>query len=317
MVAEPLDLSIVIVNWNVCRWLRECLVSLRDGSRLAPEHCEIIVVDNASEDGSVEMLRTEFGEVRLIASDDNLGFAEGCQRGYDISRGRFVLMLNPDTVVLDGAIDTMLGEMEAHPDAGIIGSRLVNTDGSFQRACGGALASLRNVAWNFLFLNRLLPPSLSPAPLFLENDPPGLFEIGWVSGAAMLLRREAIGPRVFDPAFFMFGEDMDLCARVARGGWKVLYSAHHTIVHHHGRSLDKQLSPEVLATLHKGPRTFFRKTHGPLAVLAYDLIFLVGYLTRWIAFGLLARIKGGEYSASANFSRQYVGILLRLLWARS
>lgn len=315
---EPLDLSVIVVNWNVCELLRECLLSIRRETRLAPERYEIIVVDNASQDGSVDMLRADFPDITLIASDQNLGFAEGCRRGYEGCRGRCVLLLNPDTIVLNGAIDLMMAEMGQHADAGIIGSRLVNSDSSFQRACGGALPSLRNVAWNYLFLNRVLPTRLSPAPLFLEHDPQGLFEIGWVSGAAMLCRRAAIGDRLFDPAYFMFGEDMDLCDRVSRSGWRVLYSAHHTIIHHHRRSLERQPSMEVLATLHKGPRTFFCKTHSRSAAFAYDLIILVGFLVRWPVFRLLACLKPGHgYDRSANTSRQYIGIMLRLVWARS
>jgi GT2 family glycosyltransferase len=318
-VAAPsaLDLSVIIVNWNVCELLRECLLSVRRSLRLARERYEVIVVDNASADGSVDMLRAEFPDVRLIASDANLGFGRGCQVGYECSRGLNVLLLNPDTIVLGGAIDAMLGAMAQHPEAAVIGPRLLNSDGSFQRASAGAFPSLRNVAWNYLFLHRLLPARLAPAPLFLDRDPGALIEIDWVSGAAMLLRREAVGEQIFDPAFFMFGEDMDLCDRLRRRGSKVLYCGQASIVHHHGRSLAQQSSLEVLATMHRGPRLLFRKRYRPAAAIAYDLVLLVGFLIRWPMFALLARLEPGRgFDGLSRFARRYVGVMLRLPWAR-
>lgn len=317
-MTQSAELSIIIVNWNVRDLVRECLRSVFRTTRLARERYEVIVVDNASQDGSVEMLRAEFGDdIRLIAADGNLGFVEGNQRGYEVSSGRYVLLLNPDTVATDGAIDGMLRDLEARPDVAVIGARLANSDGSFQRACGGALPSTWNVAAHHLLFGRLLPARIAPPPLFLLNDPPGLFEIGWVSGAAMLLRREALGPRIFDPEFFMFGEDMDLCRRMARNGWKVLYASDCTIIHHHRQSFERQSSSEVLATLHTGPRSFFAQSHGSFSVLLYDLIFLAGYLLRWPAYRALSVLRPGRgHDARAQFSRLYVRIVLRSLRRR-
>lgn len=313
-MAEDLDLSIIIVNWNVRDLLRDCLQSLRREMRLPRDRYETIVVDNASADGSVEMLRSEFPDVQLIVSDANLGFAGGCEAGYAIARGRRILLLNPDTVVLDQAIDRMMAEMDARPDAGVIGSRLLNSDGSFQRAAGGAFPSLANVAWNYLFLDRLLPFRRAPSPVFMRDDDPGVIDIDWVSGAAMLIRREVIGERIFDPHYFMFGEDMDLCDRVRRAGWRVLYSGRQSIVHHHGRSFSAQSSLEVLANVYKGPRRFFQLRHPPAAVLVYDVVVLTGYLIRWPLFRLLAMAKpGGSYDEMARFSRRYVWIMFQLM----
>lgn len=305
-------LSIVVVNWNVRDLLRDCLRSVLREMRLPPDAYELIVVDNASADGSVEMLRAEFPDIVLIASPDNNGFARGCQIGYEQARGEFVLLLNPDTVVLDSAIDAMLIEMGRDLKLGIVGSRLLNSDGSFQRATGGSFPTLRNLAWNYLFLGRVLPARWAPPALFVDGDPRGLRPIEWVSGASLLFRRSAVGETIFDPAFFMFGEDMALCDRVARGGWRVRLSADTAIVHHHGKSFAKQSDVAVLATVHKGPRGFFRRSRGPVAAFAYDAILFAGYLVRWPLFALAARFKPGRgHDEMARFSRRYVATMLR------
>lgn len=313
-MSDELLLSIIIVNWNVRELLRDCIASIRRETRLPRSQYEIIVVDNASADGSVEMLRSAYPDVSTIASPVNSGFAAGCNTGYAASRGRFVLLLNPDTVVVDGAVDKMLEEMQRRPRAGILGARLVDERGDFQRASGGALPSLANVAWNYLFLKYLLPRAWAPAPLFFEDDPRNLSRAGWVSGAAMLLRREAAGAKIFDEAFFLFGEDMDVCDRFRREGWEVLYTGEITVVHYHGRSYQKQSSMDVLATAIKGPRKFFRKKYSRPAVFLYDLILLAGYLARWPLFRLISFIRPGRgYAELASFSRRYIFVVLALL----
>lgn len=300
-------LSVIVVNWNVRDLLRRCLLSVKREMLLPAADYELIVVDNDSGDGSAAMLRAEFPEVRLIESGANLGFGAGCNLGYRASRGRFVLLLNPDTEVIEHAVDGLLETMLGRPRAAILAPRLVNPDRSFQTASGGAFPTLRNVAWNYLFLKNVLPARLAPATLFLEGDPQGLLPTDWVSGASMLMRREATGEQVFDESFFMFGEDIDVCDRVRSAGWEVLYTSRHSIVHHHGRSFDQQLSLDVLATAHGGPRRAFGKRRGALSMLVYDAIFLAGYLARWPLFWLLSVVRPGRgYEARSRFSRNYL-----------
>jgi GT2 family glycosyltransferase len=264
------------------------------------------------------MVEAEFPQVRLIASADNLGFADGCQAGYDISSGKLVLLLNPDTVVLDHAIDSMVALMDKRPDVAILGSRLLNSDGSFQRASGGAYPRLSNVAWNYFFLGKLLPKSWAPEPLFLDGDPPGIREIEWVSGASLMFRRSAVGKRIFDPAFFMFGEDMDLCDRMRRAGWKVLYSAEQSIVHHHGSSFAKQSERAVLATVYKGPRSFFARNHNRFELFLYDAILFLGYGLRWVAASALALVsRSRDHAEQARFSRDFVRSMMRVRLAEA
>ncbi len=315
-MAAPPALAIVIVNWNVRALLAACLDSLAADPECAG--WDVIVVDNASTDGSAAMVRSAFPWVRLIESPTNLGFADGCQAGWDASSSPFVLLLNPDTEVPVGAIGRMLADLSARPRAAILGSRLAAADGRLQRSAGGAFPTLRNIAWNYLFLDRLLPRRWAPPAVFIESDPDDVRQIDWVSGAAMLLRRDAVGPHIFDPEYFMFGEDMALCDRVRREGWHVLYSGRQTVLHHHGQSYQKQSSIEVLVTIYRGPRTFFRGTHGAVAAVAYDAVLLLGYLMRWMLGCLLNLVRPGRgYDEMARFSRSFVGIILRSALSRA
>lgn len=304
-------LAIIVVNWNVRELLADCLRSVKQNTALPSQDYEVIVIDNASADDSAQMVARDFPDVTLIEAGSNLGFAPGCQLGYDRTDAPFVLLLNPDTVVHRGAIDRMLETMEGDPSIGILGSRLLNTDGTFQRAAGGAFPTLTNLLCNYMFIGRILPGALKPEPVYIDQDTADLRDIEWVSGASLMFRREAVGPQIFSPEFFMFGEDMDLCRRVAENGWRVVFSGRQTITHHHGRSFSKQPSMEVIGTVFKGPRAFFQRDRGRLACLAYDAILFVGYSIRMAAFGLLALVTGDEqYRTMTRFCRRYLRAMI-------
>jgi len=310
LVTPTPRLSIIIVNWNVRDLLRACLCSV--ARETTATSYELIVVDNASADGSVEMLRADFPDVRLIASPTNLGFARGCELGYREAVGDLVLLLNPDTDVLEGAIDHMVAHFAREPRLGILGGHLRNGDGSFQRATGGAFPTIANLLWNYALLDRLLPDRAAPPPLYLRTPPESTESIDWVSGASLMFRREAVGPMLFDPEIFMFGEDMELCHRVHAAGWGVKVAGDARIIHYHGQSFRQQEAAAVLGSIYKGPRLFFRRHHGPVATLVYDAILLAGYLARWPAFAIAERLRPGRgYGELARFSRRYLLAMLR------
>ena len=311
---EGLLLSIIIVNWNVRESLRDCLSSIEKEMLLPRGRYEVVVWDNASADGSAGMVREEFPAVRLTEYHENIGFGRANNRARETCSGEYILLLNPDTVVLDHALDTMLKVMDENPGIGALGCTLLNSDGSFQRVTGGAFPSISNVAWNYLFLNRLLPSCVAPAPLFLEKPTGKLTDLDWVSGAVMLLRRSAIEyGTIFDESYFMFGEDMDLC-RVVRGrGWRVACTDSARIIHHHGMSYSKQTQIDILASAVKGPRQFFLKSHGWFACLLYDAALLAGYLIRWPGFRVMSWLRPGRgYDAMSAASRRYAHIVFRL-----
>jgi hypothetical protein len=312
----PPLLSVIVVNWRVPGLLRACLHSLQAEMLLPARDWELVVVDNASGDGSVEMMRREFPSATLIANPENVGFGRANSQAFPICQGRFLLLLNPDTVVLDHAVDRMVALMEERPDVGAIGCRLLNTDGSFQRWTGGNRPDLPNVMAHFLLAYKVLPAALLPPPLYLECDPGHDLEVGWVSGACMLLRRESLGDRLFDERYFLYGEDLDLCDRIVRAGWKVLYTPRAQVVHHEGRSLEQQ-SGEVQLSKLRGLRTYFAARNGRRALLAYDASVASGFVARALVHHLVAALGLGDVTpARAERSRCYAREALRTLWRR-
>ncbi len=312
MNARP-DLSVIVVNWNVRDLLRDCLASVRNQSTLAPECYEVIVVDNASHDGSAAMVREEFPDILLISNATNVGFGAANNQGYLIARGRFVLLLNPDTLMLPGAMDTLLSRIEERRDAAVIGSRLLNRDRSLQKWTGGSFPTLWNIATHYLFLDLLLPAGLRPKPLYLVEDLAVETPVDWVSGACLILRREALGERIFDPAFFMYGEDMELCHRVKAAGHEVLYCPEATIIHFQGESMKQQQGDILLSSL-KGPRQFFQLTRSATDVRIMDILTLAGFGLRALLYlaASLAKRKSAMRD-KARSSYQYFCIALKLM----
>jgi hypothetical protein len=250
------------------------------------------------------MVAAEFPEARLIPNHENVGFGRANNQAFLASRGRYVLLLNPDTVVLDHAADHMVATMQADPRIGALGCSLLNTDGSFQRWTGGNSPRLFNVFCHFLLLYRLLPKAILPPPLYLESEPSRDVEVGWVSGACLLLRREALRTMIFDERFFMYGEDVELCERLRLGEWKVVYTPAARIIHHQGRSLAQQ-TVEVQHSKMRGLRVVFAMRNSPALMPAYDLVLLVGFFVRSVGFAVAAAIRPGRgYSERGAVSRR-------------
>ena len=315
-MTSPVTLSVIIVNWNVRDVLRDCLHSLHEQMLMPPGAWEVIVADNDSKDGSVEMMRKEFPAAVLLANRENLGFAKANNQAFRICRGQYVLLLNPDTVVLDHAVDRMLEMMEARRDMAALGCRLLNADGSIQPWTGGYPPSLPNVICHFLFVNKLLPAKILPRPLYLQSEPAQDLEVGWVSGACMLLRKEALGETIFDERFFLYGEDLDLCDRLVAAGWKVVYTPRAQIVHLDGRSLEGQ-SSEIQVSKLRNLRKLFAARHGRVSLLLYDVVVAAGFLIRFLAFGVAALLRPGRgYEARAAKSRQFQAEAFRALMSR-
>lgn len=278
-----IDVSIVIVNWKVRDMLRQCLASLDADAGLPRDRLQVIVVDNDSRDGSVDMVAAEFPRVTLLANADNPGFGRANNQALALCTGRYLLLLNPDTVVLDGAVRRLMERMDAAPAVAAMGCRLLNADGSLQRWTGGAFPRLANVATHYLFLDRVLPRPLRPKPLYLDHDADADVEVDWVSGACMMLRVSQLGGRLFDPAFFMYGEDMELCHRLKLSGHRVVYSPAASIIHYQGASMKQQTGDVLLSSL-KGPRQFYRQTRGERALRWFDSLTVSGFALRFCLY---------------------------------
>jgi GT2 family glycosyltransferase len=245
-MASPVDLSVCLVSWNVWKDLRACLLSLRDNPGLRRQ---TIVVDNASADETVPRLRAEFPEVEVIANADNRGFAAASNQALAAATGRYLMLLNPDTVVPPQGLEELVTFADQHPEAGIIGPQLRYPDGSLQYSARHfptlAAALFRNTP-----LGRLFPKARAvQAYLMTDWDHSEVREVDWVSGAAMLIRREAyeqLGP--LDERFYWGSEDVDYCWRAHKAGWQVLYTPTPRIVHAVGRSTDQAVRRTIVNT---------------------------------------------------------------------
>jgi GT2 family glycosyltransferase len=297
------DLSVVIVNWNVCELLRRCLHSLLDLAipeehspgiwRLAtPKQApgalllEVLVVDSASSDDSVAMVKSEFPQVRLYPSDTNLGYTGGNNLGLCESRGQYVLLLNPDTEVLADALATLVRYMDAHPDVGVIGPQLLWPNGSVQ-ASRRRFPTLTTAFIESTFLQKWFPhhPALRRYYV-LDRADDAISEVDWVTGACLLVRRavvEQVG--LLDDGYFMYSEELDWQKRMSAAGWRVVYLPTAQVVHHEGRS-----SEQVGALRHvrfgRSKVRYYLKHYGPIAGRVVRVWLLLNYAYEWIVEAL-------------------------------
>ena len=262
-----LDLSIIIVSWNVRDMLAACLDSLQraqlsfDGADEGLPSAEIIVVDSASSDGSVDMLRESYPTVQLLPQAQNLGFSRCNNIGLAWARGRFILLLNPDTEVQPGAIGALLDYLHENPDAGIIGPHTLNSDGSHQstrRRFPNLLTGIFESTW----LAGFAPARVERDYRLLDTEDSGVLDVDWAQGSALLLRREvycAIGG--LDEGYTMYYEELDYCRRAKQAGWRVVYHGGAFITHHGGQSSEQAVSLTQLH-FHTSKLRYFRKYHG-------------------------------------------------------
>lgn len=254
----PVDLSVVILNWNACDFLVDALRSIQ--SQPWQRAIEVIVVDNNSQiDSSVETVRRDFPDITLIAHDKNIGFARGNNLGFEHARGRHILFLNPDTIVHDGALDVLTEWMDTHPDVGACGPKLLNIDGSLQPSCR-AFPSVGAGFFRNTFLGRMFPNNpWTRAYLMQGFSHDKEADVDWLSGSALLVRREAfekIGG--WDGDYFMYCEDVDLCFRLKEHGWRRMYVPSTTITHRIGGSSD-WAQGAMIRQHHGSMLLFFRK----------------------------------------------------------
>lgn len=260
-----MDLSVIIVSWNVRDLLRACLRSVRQDLSQSSRSGEIIVVDNASGDGTVEMVRVEFPDVRLIANRENAGFTRGNNQALAQSQGRYLFLLNPDTELHPGALCALAEYAQAHPRAGIIGPRLVYGDGSAQSSrrrfptfATSLLESTKLQQW--FPRNRVLTRYY-----MLDTSDDATMPVDWINGSAMFVRREVydqVGG--FDEGFFMYSEELDWCYRARQVGWEIVYLPAAQVTHHEARSSDQVVAQRDIY-FHSSKIRFFRKYHGASA----------------------------------------------------
>lgn len=232
-------LSVIIVTYNSAGELPACLSSIP--SQVAGGRVETIVVDNASQDGTADFVRREFPAVKVVEAGGNLGFSKANNLGFELCSGEYILFLNPDTILNQEALDHCLGRISRESEIGIISPRLALADGTLDLACRRSIPTTWDGVTRASGLSRWFPH----VPLFAGYNLTHLperetYPVGSVNGAFMLIpRRVLIRIGVFDEQFFMYAEDLDLCLRCTRAGYKVVYDGRHSIVHLKGQSSSK------------------------------------------------------------------------------
>ena len=264
-----IDLSIIIVSWNAKKYLVECLQSIRATAQgLA---YEVVVVDNASSDGSPEAVKQDFPGVWLIETGANLGFARANNLGVGRARGRYCAFVNSDVVVLPGCFQALLAFMDAHPEVGLAGPRLLNSDRTFQPSCRAFPTLGRHLA-RALFLNRSL------ADASYQGNTARPVEV--LAGSFWIARREAVeAVGKLDEQFFFYAEDLDWCRRFRQGGWSVVFFPGAQSIHYGGGSSSGEPTRFSLEW-QKASLQLWRKHYGRVITAAYLVITLLHNLLR-------------------------------------
>lgn len=258
-------LSVIIVNYNVKFYLEQCLESVRRASNGL--QTEVFVVDNLSSDGSVAYLRERFPEVIFVVNRENVGFARANNQAIRMSKGRYVLLLNPDTIITEYTLLDFVTFMEEHPEAGGAGAYMLRTDGTFAPESRRGLPTPFVAFCKMSGLASLFPRSRVFGRYYMRYlDENEVNEIEVISGACMLLRRETLDKvGLLDEDFFMYGEDIDLSYRILKGGYKNYYLPT-CMLHYKGESTEKS-SFRYTYTFYQAMRLFFRKNYAHYSFL--------------------------------------------------
>ena len=256
------DMSVVLVCWNNRDYLEPCLASLYSAGLRSS--FDVVVVDNGSTDGSQAMLRERFPQVKLVQNDHNVGLGRASNQGIEATGGRYVLLLNNDTLVNGYSLDGMVGFLDDNPQAGAVGGRLLNADGSLQ-ACYNRFPSLRD---EFLVATRLGELFQEGYPAIMDGNE--VRSVDWLGSACLMLRRAALDQvGLLDEQYFIYGDEADLQYRLVRAGWPIYYLPHATTIHYGGRSLDRWRRRKMV---YRGKMLFFRKNYGRLPTAGLRLM---------------------------------------------
>ena len=300
------DITVSIVSYNTRELLQACLRSLKERVDAGEVSLEIVVADNGSTDGSIEMMRTEFPAVRLIETGGNIGYGRANNAALADARGRYVFILNSDTEIEPGALGAMRDFLDAHPEAGAAGAQLILPDGSIQPSCA-ADPTLGSVFWEQTYLYKLFPRNKVTggyAMTYWDYKTPRAVE--QVCGACLMVRRslyEQIGG--FDPHYFMYFEDTDLCYRIRRTGTQIWFLPEAKINHVLGGSSEGSwhTRARMIASYNKSRYYFFTRTEGPTRGRLLKVAVLLGAGLRVPAWSLLALTGRAGWREQAHIWR--------------
>lgn len=267
-----MDLSIVIVNYQTFELTKNTIDSIFEHDY--PFSYEIFVVDNASKDDSLAKLQDYFKDsVKFIASAENNGFAAGNNQALRVATGKYVLLLNSDTIVWENTLENIYNYMEKHTDVGATGCRVLLENGELDKACKRSFPNVKNSFFRLFHI----PTNSKDNDYNLDNLPDGeIYEIDCLTGAFMFMRAEALNEAGFlDETFFMYGEDIDLCYRIKKAGWKIVYYGESKITHLKGASSKKQKS-KLIYEFYRAMYIYYKKHHADENSFIVNIVVYLG-----------------------------------------
>jgi N-acetylglucosaminyl-diphospho-decaprenol L-rhamnosyltransferase len=283
------DVSVVLVCWNNKDYLDPCLVSLY-GANLTSSF-DVVVVDNGSTDGSQEMLREKYPQVKLIENGENVGLGKASNQGIEATNGRFILLLNNDTLVNGPSLQTMFDYMNKTPDAGAVGGLILNPDGSFQ----SSYASFSTLWEEFMLASGLAQKFRDGYPLDGQTD--YVKPVGWMSSACLLVRRSAVEEvGLLDETFFIYGDETDLQYRMQKAGWKAYYLPQATTLHYGSVSTERWPRRRLI---YRGKMLFYQKNYDPVRTIFLRFMIATISLAK-MAFWSAVWLVPGKRDAARN-----------------
>lgn len=292
-----MDVSIIIASWNTRDVLRNCLKSVYEQTK--DILFEVIVIDNASSDGSIEMLKADFSQVILIGNTDNRGLAAANNQGISLAKGRYILLLNSDTIILENAVAKTIVYADKHSSAAVVGCQVWENSDTIQMTCF-RFPSVVNLFLSTFRLNRVFKHNrILGREWMLWWDRNNEREVDVISGSFMLVRRKVIDEvGLMDEDYFLYYEETDWCYRFAKAGWKMLFWPKARIVHYDGgRNSSKQEAEKMFVQFQKSLLIFFKKHYGWLNYIAARLLLIVSLGLRccfWILAMLLKQVLGSN-----------------------
>jgi GT2 family glycosyltransferase len=306
-----IEISIIIVSWNCRQMLAGCIKSLQ--AQMSADDAEIIVVDNASTDGTAQMIREEFPQVCLIASSSNLGFAEGNNRGLKVSKGRYLCLINPDVVVGEDCISRMLAFLKQHSDIGMLGPQIIGADGLVQRSCMRT-PSLWNQFCRAAALDVLVKRSrLFGGYLMTDFRHDEVRDVDILNGCFWMVTREALDEVGWlDSRFWLYGDDVDWCRRFHDVAWRVVFFPQAQAVHYGGES-SKQAPLFCYLQMQRADLQYWRKYHGRASYVCYWAILYFAHFLRSVSLSLVYVIHAPRRNQALQGLKKHLSCLRWLM----
>jgi GT2 family glycosyltransferase len=307
-----IELSVIIVSWNCRNHLHECLMSLRENLQ---DPADIIVVDNASTDGTVEMLERHFPEVRVIQNQHNLGFAKANNIGISASRGRYLALINPDVKLLSGCLESALATVKAQPSIGVLGPAMIGRDGTIRRS-GMRFPTLWNCVCDALMLHRLFGRRpIVGGQSMADFDWTTTRDVEVLNGWFWLIRRSALSEvGLLDERFFMYGEDMDWCKRFYDSGWRIVFAPEAAAIHYGGGSAE-QAPMRFYLEMQKANLQYWTKHHNRITRPLYVSVLFFHHLVRLVGYRW-RHVTGRDDAEARTKVALYAACLKQLLSGR-